>query len=153
MWNSSGFYVIDMLSNDTKMNSDYFVTNILIPLEQAIFPRGRASHQKRLMIHLDNCSVHASRASTNWLRKHNMRRMPHPPYSSDLPASNFYLFPTIKEKLERIQVADDDQFLECLQEILRGIDQEELNSVFQVWIRRVQELSQDKAKKTTSDDK
>jgi enolase len=60
-----------------------------------------------------------------------MRRMLHPPYSHDLPPRDFYLFPTIKEKLERIQVADDDLFLECLQEILRGIDQEELNGVFQ----------------------
>jgi hypothetical protein len=41
------------------------------------------------------------------------------------------LFSTVKEKLERIQVADEDQFFECLREILRDIDQEELNGVFQ----------------------
>jgi uncharacterized membrane protein len=55
IWNPSGFYVVDRLPNDTKMNSAYFVTNIfipLIPLEQAIFLRGRAPHQKRLAIHL-----------------------------------------------------------------------------------------------------
>jgi hypothetical protein len=46
MWNPSGFYVIDRFPNDAKMNSDYFVPNIFIPLEQAIFPRGRAPHQK-----------------------------------------------------------------------------------------------------------
>jgi hypothetical protein len=39
IWNPSGFYVIDRLPNDIKMNSDCFVTNILIPLEQAIFSR------------------------------------------------------------------------------------------------------------------
>jgi hypothetical protein len=38
--------------------------------------------------------------------------------------SDFYLFPIVKEKLEQIQVADEDQFLESLQEILRDIDQE-----------------------------
>jgi hypothetical protein len=43
----------------------------------------------------------------------------------------------VKEKLERIQVADEDQFFESLQEILRGIDQKELNSVFQTWVRWV----------------
>jgi hypothetical protein len=59
----------------------------------------------------------------------------------------------VKEKLERIQVADEDQFFECLQEILRGIDQEELNGVFQAWMRRVQKVSQGKAMETTSDDK
>jgi hypothetical protein len=30
MWNASGFYIVDRLLNDTKMNSNYFVTNILI---------------------------------------------------------------------------------------------------------------------------
>jgi hypothetical protein len=111
IWNPSGFYVVDRLSNDTKMNSAYFVTNILTPLEQAIFPRGRVSQQKRLVIHLNNCSVHTSRASRDWLEEDDMRRMPQPLYSLDLTPSDFYLFLTVKEKLERIQVADEDQFL------------------------------------------
>jgi hypothetical protein len=46
IWNPSGFYVIDRLANHAKMNGAYFVTNILIPLEQAIFPRGRAPHER-----------------------------------------------------------------------------------------------------------
>jgi hypothetical protein len=79
------------------MNSDYFMANILMPLipfislipfipfiplsplspfEQAIFPRGRTLHQKRLVIHSDNFSVHASRASTDWLEKHKMKDRP-----------------------------------------------------------------------------
>jgi hypothetical protein len=77
MWNSSGFYVIDRLSNDTKMNSDYFMTNIFIPFEQMIFPRWRAFHQKRLVVHLDNCSVHTSRTSTYWPKEYGMRHMSH----------------------------------------------------------------------------
>jgi hypothetical protein len=39
-------------------------------------------------------------------------------------------------------VADEDQFLECLQEILKSIDQEELNGIFQTWMGRIQEISQ-----------
>jgi hypothetical protein len=75
----------------------------------------------------------------------------HLPYLFDLASSDFCLFPTLKEKFEWIQVADDDQFLESLQKILGNIDQEELNGVFQAWVLRVQEVS--KAMKTTSDDK
>jgi hypothetical protein len=75
MWNPNGFYVVDRLPNDTKMNSDYFVTDIFILFEQAIFPRGRTPHQKRLVVHLDNCSIHINLASIDWLEKHGMRRM------------------------------------------------------------------------------
>jgi hypothetical protein len=39
-------------------------------------------------------------------------------------------------------VADEDQFFESMQEIFRGTNQEELNGIFQVWVRRVQEISQ-----------
>jgi hypothetical protein len=37
IWNPSGFFVVDILSNDIKMNGAYFVTNIFILLEQIIF--------------------------------------------------------------------------------------------------------------------
>jgi hypothetical protein len=66
------------------MSSDYFVPNIFIPLEQVIFLQGKAPHQKRPVIHLDNCSVHTSPTSTDFLEQHGMRRIPCPPYSLDL---------------------------------------------------------------------
>jgi hypothetical protein len=52
IWNPSRFDIVDRLQNDTKMNSAYFVTNILLLLEQAISPRGRAPYQKQLVVHL-----------------------------------------------------------------------------------------------------
>jgi hypothetical protein len=33
IWNPNGFYVVDRLPNDIKMNIDYFVTNLIISLE------------------------------------------------------------------------------------------------------------------------
>jgi hypothetical protein len=80
IWNPIRFYVVDRLPNNTKLNSAYFMTNVLTPLEEAIFPQARAQHQKRLAIYLKNCSVHMSRASTEWLKEHGMRRMPQPSY-------------------------------------------------------------------------
>jgi histone-lysine N-methyltransferase SETMAR len=142
MWNPSGFYVIDRVPNDTKMNSAYFMTNILILLEQEIFPRGRAPHQKQFGVHLENYSVHTSRALTDWLEEYGIRCMPQSHYSPDMAPIDFYLFPTIKEKLERIHLADEDQLFEYLQAVVKRLDQQELNRVFQAWVRRVQELSE-----------
>jgi hypothetical protein len=108
IWNPTGFYVVDRLLNDTKMNSDYFVTNIVISLEQMIFPCRRAPHEKRLMVSVDNCSVHTSRGSTDWLEKHDIHRMPDQSCSPNLATNDLYLFSTVKEKLERIHLADED---------------------------------------------
>jgi hypothetical protein len=124
------------------MNSDYFLTNILISLEQMIFPCRRTPHEKQLVVSVDNCSVHTSQGSTDWLEKHGIHRMRDQLYSPNLATSDLYLFSTVKEKLERIHLADEDQFFECLQGILRGLDHQELNRAFQAWVSRVQEVSE-----------
>jgi hypothetical protein len=73
------------------MKNDYFVTNLLIPLEQAIFHQGRDPRQKRHVIHLVNCSVHAGGASKDWTDEHDMRRILYPPYSPNLaPVTSAY---------------------------------------------------------------
>jgi hypothetical protein len=59
-------------------------------------------------------------------------------YSPDVASSDFYLFLLVKEKRERTHVAVEDQFFESLQAIVRRIDREELNRVFQDSVRRVQ---------------
>jgi hypothetical protein len=102
IWNPGGFYVIDKFPNDTKMNNDYFVTNIIIPLEQAIFLWGRELYQKWLVVHLDNYSVHTSRASTDWFEEHGMRIMLCPRYSQIWP-SDLYLFSTVKENSNKFR--------------------------------------------------
>jgi hypothetical protein len=63
--------------------------------------------------------------------------MPQPPYSPDLAPSGFYLFSTVKEKLERIQLAYENQSFESLQAILSGLDHKELNVVFGASVQRV----------------
>jgi hypothetical protein len=108
VWNPLGFHVIDKLPTGAKMNSDYFTTNILGPLEQKVFPTGRNPHTKQLTIQLDNCSIHTSRTTEEYIREHNIIRLQHPLYSPDLAPSDFYLFPTIKEKLKDIQTVDEE---------------------------------------------
>jgi uncharacterized protein YecT (DUF1311 family) len=68
--------------------------------------------------------------------------MPHLPYLHDLASSDFYLFPMSKQKLESVQVADNDYLFECLQEVLRCIDQAELNQAFHAWMQRVPKAHQ-----------
>jgi cell fate (sporulation/competence/biofilm development) regulator YlbF (YheA/YmcA/DUF963 family) len=71
-----------------------------------------------------------------------MRHMSYPLYSPDLASGDFYLFATVKEKLEWVRMTGEDRFFECMQEIVRSIDENELNRVFQAWMWQVQEVSQ-----------
>jgi hypothetical protein len=49
IWNTSSFYVVDRVPNHSKMNNAYFVTNLLIAIQQATFPGGRALHERHVV--------------------------------------------------------------------------------------------------------
>jgi hypothetical protein len=127
VWNPLGFHVVDKLRTGAQMESDYFTTNIVGPLEQKIFPTGRNQHAKRSTIPLDNCSIHTSRTTEEYIRQHNIIWLQHSPYSPDLSPSDFYLFPTIKEKPKDIQMADKEDLFCRLPEMLNGISGKELD--------------------------
>jgi hypothetical protein len=68
--------------------------------------------------------------------------IPQPPYSPDLAPGDFYLFGPVKNRLEKIQASDADDFFEQLEEILSSIAVEELERVFAAWIDRVRQVSE-----------
>jgi hypothetical protein len=142
MWNPLGFHVIDRLATGEKINSTYFTAHILGPLHQVFFPTGRNPREKRLVVHVDNCSVHRSQTTRTFMQNNDMTDMPHPPYSPDLAPSDFYLFGTVKEKLEHDGITDEDQLFEVLVEILRSIPGEQLVAVFEAWLERVRMVSE-----------
>jgi hypothetical protein len=130
IWNPLGFYVIEKFLTGTKMNSDYFITNILAIHEQMIFSNGRKLNIKRPTVHFDDCSIHTGGAIEIYVTEHYMARLKHPPYSSDLARSDFYLLPTIKERLKDIQMIDKEDLFYPLKELSKGIPRRELAKVF-----------------------
>jgi superfamily I DNA/RNA helicase len=81
--------------------------------------------------------MHTSGGSEVFMDEHNIIRLKHPPYSPDLRPNDFYLFPTIKEKLAYIQVVDDEDLSYRLRELLNEIPVRELRKVFDTWIKRL----------------
>ena len=136
IWGVYGFYVIDMLPNDCKYNSQYFIDNILqklIEKDQEIWPR-KSNH--KIWIHIDNCSVHNSMATENFINKSHFKRAPHPPYSPDIAPSDFFLFGFIKDKLKGNSFNKPDEVFEAVNEILAKISHETLIKVFKEWESR-----------------
>jgi hypothetical protein len=150
MSNPRGFHVINRLPDGIKMNSEYYITNVLTPLHEKFCSGGPEDCGIPLTIHIDNCSVHTSAATEQFMSDHRMIRMPQPPYSPDLAPSDFDLFGTVKSRLEQIQASDADDFFEQLEEILSSISVEELERVFAAWINRVHQVSEGNGEYLTS---
>jgi hypothetical protein len=142
MWNPNGIHVVDRLPPDAKMNAAYYTTNILQPLHQTFFPTPRKPHGKKLVVHVDNCSIHRSAMTESFMESHDMISMPHPPYSPDLAPSDFYLFGTVKQELENLSLTDDEQFFEALDTILLSISPDQLKRAFEAWVIRVHRISE-----------
>jgi hypothetical protein len=110
LWNLSA----SMLSIDCQMRSKWTASILweiyLFHSKKRSFLKEARARERRLVIHLVNCSIHTSRVSIDWLEEHDIVRMSQLPYSPDLASRDFYLFSTVKEKLERIQLADENQF-------------------------------------------
>jgi hypothetical protein len=66
-----------------------------------------------------------------------MIRLKHPLSSPDLAPSDFYLFPTLKERLKDLEMVDEEDLFNRLKEILNKIRHKELDKVFGTWINRL----------------
>jgi hypothetical protein len=128
--------VINKRPDGVTMTTNYFNGNILGPLEEKIFPGGRAAHGRGLVVHMDGAPVHNCGMTTSFLADHNMMRLQHPQYSPDLAPSDFYLFQTVKEKLKDIEMVNEDNSFYRLQELLNDIPIHELRKVFSAWMKQ-----------------
>jgi hypothetical protein len=76
------------------------------------------------------------------MAERNMIRLKNPPYSPDLAPSDFYLFPTIKERPTNIQVVDEEDLFCQWRELLNTIPVRELRKAFDTWIKRLAAVTQ-----------
>ena len=97
-WNTAGFIIIGLLPEGLKFNSEYFINNILEKINQMTSDLRLKSHLK-ITLHFDNARVHTVRKVIQFMDLHQMKRAPHPPFSPDIAASDFYLFVFLKDRL------------------------------------------------------
>jgi hypothetical protein len=67
MWNPLAFQVTGNFPTGARMNSEYFATDIPAQLEK-ICPAGKTGHAKRLIGHMDNCSIHRNGATEDYTK-------------------------------------------------------------------------------------
>jgi hypothetical protein len=66
-----------------------------------------------------------------------MRRAPQPPFSPDLAPSDFYRFGKLKTTLMGSVFENEQELLDGVTRILDGITRDELESVFEEWVARL----------------
>jgi histone-lysine N-methyltransferase SETMAR len=91
------------------MNQTVYIT-VLQHLQDVV-------HQKRphkwssgtWLLHHNNASCNAALSVREFLAKHSIPVVPHPPYSSDLAPCDFFLFPRLKSTLKGKRFQDNTE--------------------------------------------
>jgi transposase len=82
---------------------------------------------------LDNCRVHFSKATQQFITENHLGRVPHPPYSHDLTPSDFWLFGHVKISLVSQTFDEPEQPLEAITEFLNEIQPPKCSRFSATW--------------------
>jgi len=85
------------------------------------------------ILHHDNAPAHRAVTTNEFLVKHNILSLPHPPYSPDLAPCDFFLFPQLKKtmKASRFDYVEDIQANMTRQ--LRDITKRDYQRCYRQW--------------------
>lgn len=131
------------LESQKTVNSAWYTT-ICLP---EVFGKLRENNpNRRIILHHDNASSHTSRETKAYLDTQKIELMGHPPYSPDLAPNDFYLFPTIKDKLRGQRFATPEEAVEAFKNHVLGLSSSDWQKCFDKWFERMQKCIDHKGK-------
>jgi hypothetical protein len=134
---SIGTSLIVALPEGRALNAEYYHDNILATLTQ-FQPEDDG---RKFIIHADNAWAHTAQKCRTFCEKNGLRLAPHPPYSPDLAASDFFLFSHVKERLTGMGFPSHEELLDAIGEVVNGIESETSTTVFEQWMERLELVS------------
>jgi hypothetical protein len=97
---------------------------------------------RKLVVHADNAKVHTAQKCRTFCEENGLRLAPHPPSSSDLAPSDFFLLGYVKERFKGMMFPSYQELLDAIGEVVIGIESETLTAVFEHWMERLELVSQ-----------
>ena len=114
---NTGPVAIVPLEDRRTVNADWYINNCLPKAFEAWSSR-RPKAGIRGLLHHDNASVHTAAKTLDFLDENSVELESHPPYSPDLAPCDFFLFPTIKEKIRGIRFGNREEARLAFEEAL-----------------------------------
>jgi histone-lysine N-methyltransferase SETMAR len=94
-WDAEGILFINYLEKGKRITRKYY-SNLLTRLDEKIHEKRPNLQKKKIIFHQNNAPTHRSVLAMGKLRDLHYELLEHPPYSSYLDPSDFYLFPKLK---------------------------------------------------------
>jgi hypothetical protein len=108
-FNGTGQYFLNILPRSPCMDTSYFAGEMIGGLEDVCHPEGRNPHERQRTLHFDNAPIRNKGTVMGQLEQSWVKRMGHPPYSTDLATCDFFLFGYMKEQLKGRSFAEEKE--------------------------------------------
>lgn len=131
-----GVLLMEFLPQGATVNAAFY-EGVLKRLREAIRQKRPEKWKNGWLLHHDNAPSHTSFKILNFLARHNITCVNHPPYSPDMAPCDFWVFPKLKANLkgERFQTIEEIQAVTKAQ--LRQFKPEEFRKCFETfWVKR-----------------
>jgi hypothetical protein len=137
-WNPFGIQILASLPEKTLFDAEYFIDYVLTPIEELPAIRAAVTQKQILVIHMDNSSIHKSKAAIQKIASLRLKIAHHPSYSPNLAPLYFVIFGYIKQKIAGQEFVSADGLLEAIREAFGHLSRPGLESVFDEWLMRLQ---------------
>jgi len=101
-----GILLVDYLTKGRTINAEYY-SSLLVQLKDILKETCRGKVTKIVLFLHDNAPAHRALATQKKLAYPGFQCLDHPPYSSDLAPSDYYLFPGLKKQLKGRHFSSD----------------------------------------------
>ena len=133
---ASGVVHHEYLPERSTVNQTYYI-EVLKRLRDAIRrKRPELWRSGDWFFHHDNAPAHSALRTREFLAKHSITVLPHPPYSPDLAPCDFFLFPMLKRPLKGRRFETISEIKVHAKKELKGIKKEARLDCFRKWKRR-----------------
>jgi histone-lysine N-methyltransferase SETMAR len=123
------------LENRRTVNFEWYRT-ICLP---EVFGEIRKSNRRRqIILHQDNTNSHTSAQTSAYLSTQNIKLIGHPPYSSDLAPNDFFLFPTVKDKLRGQRFSTPEEVVDAFKNHVLELPFAKWQKCFSDWFKRME---------------
>ena len=120
-WDAKGIIMLDFLPKRSTITGVYYA-NLLDQLRTAIREKSRGKLSKGVLLQQDSARVHTCKVAVDAVEQNGYELIPHPAYSPDLAASDFFLFPNLKKDIRGLHFRSDEEVVTAVEEWVNGKD-------------------------------
>jgi hypothetical protein len=132
-FNGAGQFLINILPEGMKMDTDCFADNITDEMARFFYPQGRRSRKRTVMRHFDNAPIHCTGTVRDRIAAAELEGMEHSPDSPDLAPHYFFVFGSGNRKLIGKQYEMPEDLVSEVRNIIEEIRPDVLKSLFESW--------------------